>query len=418
MSKPVKSTLDNGIRVVSEFMPGVRSVTVGFWVGVGSRDEPVELGGTTHFLEHLLFKGTDKRTALEIAEEMDAVGGDLNAFTTKEFTCYYARTLDDDLPLALDILTDITCNPAFPEDEVDIERGVILEEIRAHEDDPADVAHELFYAALWPTHPLGRPILGQAETIATLPRADIADYFRDYYLPENMVISAAGNVEHENLLARVHEAFGAMSGGRAPRVHTPENEEVTVAITERSSEQAHLVYGMPALGHRDPDRYALTVMNHILGGSMSSRLFQEIREKRGLAYSVYSYRSLYDETGTFGVYAGTKPDQAHQVAELIISELSKIADSGVTIEELERAKGHVRGSLALSNEDSGSRMSRIGRGELVADELLTIDDLVGVVDAVTQDDIARVTGRVLGDSRRVLAVVGPFQEGAFDSVIM
>lgn len=417
MSKPLKSTLDNGIRVVSEFMPGVRSVAVGFWIGVGSRDEPARLGGTTHFIEHLLFKGTDKRTALEIAEEMDAVGGDLNAFTTKEFTCYYARTLDEYLPLALDILTDITCNPTFPEEEVDIERGVILEEIRAHEDDPADVAHELFYSTLWPTHPLGQPILGHSETIASLPRAEIANFFRDNYLPEDMVIAAAGNIEHETLVERVHEVFGAMAGGRARRMHVPESEEVTIAIKERPSEQAHLVYGMPAIGHRDPDRYALTVMNHIVGGSMSSRLFQEIREKRGLAYSVYSYRSLYDETGTFGIYAGTKPEQANQVADLIISELAKIADSGVSVDELERAKGHVRGSLALSNEDSGARMSRIGRGELVADELLTIDDLVSVVDAVSRDDVARVTDRVLGSGQRVLAVVGPFQEGAFDSVI-
>lgn len=398
-------------------MPGVRSATVGFWVGVGSRDEPEEVGGVTHFLEHLLFKGTDTRSALEIAEAMDAVGGDLNAFTTKEFTCYYARTLDDDLPLALDILTDITCNPAFPEDEIDIERGVILEEIRAHEDDPADVAHELFYSALWPGHALGRPILGEAEVVASMPRSTIAGYFRGHYLPENMVVSAAGNIDHEILVRRVEDAFGSMAGGRAVRAETPESSEITVAINERQSEQAHLVYGMPAIGHRDPDRYALTVMNHVLGGSMSSRLFQEIREKRGLAYSVYSYRSYYDETGTFGVYVGTRPDQAGEVIELVIGELDKMSSGGVTSDELERAKGHVRGALALSNEDSGARMSRIGRGELVADELLTIADLVDAVDAVSQDDIARVTDRVVGNARRVLAVVGPFEDGAFDTVI-
>lgn len=411
-----KSTLENGIRVVTEHMPGVRSVTVGFWVGVGSRDEPEELAGVTHFLEHLLFKGTEKRSALEIAEAMDAIGGDLNAFTTKEFTCYYARTLDEDLPLALDILTDITCQPAFPDDEVNVERGVILEEIRSHDDDPSEVAHELFYSTLWPMHPLGRPILGQAETITSLLKSEIASYFSGHYLPQNMVIAAAGNVDHERLTSVIAEKFAAISGGRKSRLPVPELTDVSIGVIERPSEQAHVVYGMPGIGNRDPDRYALTVMNHILGGSMSSRLFQEIRERRGLAYTVYSYRSFYDEVGTFGIYAGTAPDRAREVIELIQFELEKLVESGVTIEELERAKGHVRGALALSNEDSGARMSRIGRSELVSDELLTIDDLVSCIDAVTQEDIARVTERIVGNGRRVLAVVGPFTDDAFTNL--
>lgn len=417
MTAPRKSTLDNGIRVVTEAMPEVRSVSIGFWVGVGSRDEEPRFGGATHFLEHLLFKGTDSRTALEIAESMDAVGGDLNAFTTKEFTCYYARALDDDRALAFDILIDITRNPTFPKSEVEIERGVILEEIRAHEDDPGDVAHELFYHTLWPEHPLGRPILGSGELVAGMDRDEISAYFRTHYLPENLVIAAAGNIDHDEVVERIEAGFDGLTGGRPRREMTPAVAGARIGVISRPSEQAHLLFGMLGLAHQDEDRYALTVLNHILGGGMSSRLFQEIREKRGLAYSVYSYKSLYDETGTFGVYAGTNPTQAREVIDLIETELAKLLKDGVTEIEIERARGHLKGSLALGHEDSGSRMSRIGRGELVANELLTVDDLVARVDAVSRDDVNRVAERVIGADDRVLAVVGPFEANDFDDIV-
>jgi predicted Zn-dependent peptidase len=411
---PVQRTqLTNGIRILSDPMPEVRSATVGFWVGAGSRDEPEGLFGATHFLEHLLFKGTDSRTAREIAEAIDAVGGELNAYTTKEYTAYYARVLDDDLPLAVDILADITRHPAFPPDEVETERTVILEEIRMRDDTPDDLVHDVFYETLWPDHPLGRAVLGTYESIEEISRDGIAGYFDDYYKPENLVVAAAGHVDHDDLCARVESAFAGTGGGRE-LVHTaPPPFEPSVKVVPRDSEQAHVVLGTVGLSRSDADRYALGVLTHILGGGMSSRLFQEVREKRGLAYSVYAYRSPYRDTGTFAVYAGTSPSTVKEVLDLVEAELDKVAADGVSEGELERAKGHVRGSMALSLEDSGSRMTRLGRNELVEGELLTVDEIVGRVEAVTLDDVARVAKRLFADQRYVLTVVGPFTDQDF-----
>jgi predicted Zn-dependent peptidase len=409
-----RTELDGGLRVVTEAMPELRSVSIGFWAGTGSRDESDELSGASHFLEHLLFKGTAARSAREIAESVEAVGGEMNAFTTKEYTAYYVRILDESTELALDILSDVIWSPAFRPEEVDSERQVILEEIRMRDDTPDDLVHELFGEALFPGHPLGREVLGQETTIEAMPRDEIADYHRAHYRAGNLVVAAAGNLDHDQVVEGVARRFAGQHGGRDARDLVGHESPATLRVLTRPTEQAHLVLGMPALSRTDPDRFALSALNQVLGGGMSSRLFQEVREKRGLAYSVYSYRMAFVETGLLAVYAGTAPKNAFQVLSIMHGELDRLAaDRGITDTELERAKGHLKGSLALSLEDSAGRMNRLGRSELTTGEVLSVDDLVAQIDAVTPDDVARVIERVIAPSRRVLAVVGPFDESAF-----
>jgi predicted Zn-dependent peptidase len=408
--------LDSGLRVVTEVMPELRSVCVGFWAGTGSRDESGDLSGASHFLEHLLFKGTDTRTAREIAESVEAVGGEMNAFTTKEYTAYYVRILDEGLDLALDILSDVIWRPAFRSDEVDSERQVILEEIHMRDDTPDDLVHDLFADALFPEHPLGREILGTADSIERMPRDDIAGYHHRHYRGGNIVVAAAGNLSHDAIVEGVARRFEGEGGGRETRELFDHEAPSTVRVLHRSTEQAHLVLGMPALSRTDPDRYALSVLNQVLGGGMASRLFQEVREKRGLAYSVYSYRMAFVETGLLAVYAGTAPGRADEVLAIVNAELDRIVDDGgISDDELLRAKGHLKGSLALSLEDSSGRMNRLGRSELTTGEVQSVDDVVAQIDVVTDDDIRRVIERVLAPRHRVLAVVGPFEEGAFEA---
>ena len=406
------SRLDNGIHVVTEWMPGSHSVTTGFWVDAGSRDEAPAIAGASHFLEHLLFKGTATRSARDIAEAIEAVGGDMNAFTTKEYTSFYTRLLDADLDLGLDILSDIMWAPAFRPEEIEAERQVILEEILMHEDEPSDLVHELFTDALYPGHPLGRPVLGDRSTITSMTRDDIAGYFEALYRPEAIVVAAAGNVDHDRVVAGVEERFRGRAGARPPRARPSLPPPRSVVVHNRPTEQAHLVVGTRGLDRGDDDRFALSVLNQVLGGGMSSRLFQEIREKRGLVYSVYSYRAAYVESGALAVYAGTSPGRAGEVLDLIEQELDRLVDTDVTQHELDVAKGHVKGSLALSLEDSAGRMSRIGRSQLVHGTVMSFEELVERTEAVTLDDLRRVVGRVV-DGQRVLAVVGPFAEDAF-----
>jgi predicted Zn-dependent peptidase len=407
-----QARLDSGIRVVTEHMPDAHSVTTGFWVDAGSRDEPPELAGASHFLEHLLFKGTDTRSARDIAEAIEAVGGDMNAFTTKEYTAFYTRVLDDDLELGLDILSDIIWAPAFRVDEVEAERQVILEEILMHEDEPSDHVHDLFTEALYPGHPLGREVLGDESTISAMSRDQIRGYFSEFYRPEAIVVAAAGNLDHEGIVAGLERRYAGRAGGRPERRAPPLAPPRRVVVSTRPTEQAHIVVGVRARARNDDDRFALAALNQVLGGGMSSRLFQEIREKRGLSYSVYSYRAAYLETGALAVYAGTSPSHVHEVLELIHGELDHMASGDVTARELDLAKGHLKGSLALSLEDSASRMTRIGRGVLLHDEVLSFDELVRRTEAVALDDVARVAGQVLTDER-TLAVVGPFEHDAF-----
>ena len=409
-----RTTLDSGATVVTERMNEVRSVSVGFWFDVGSRDEPGELAGTSHFLEHLLFKGTPTRSAKEIADAFDAVGGDINAFTGKEYTCYYSRVLDDDLSMSLDVLSDMLTKSVIDPDELESERKVILEEIAMHEDAPDELVHDLFYRSMWDGHPLGRPVLGFNESVGAVTRDQVADYWQDRYNPSNLVVAAAGHVDHEQIVASINELFEARPGRKTLRAGNPPNSQIGVRVHKRPTEQAHIVLGGEGLPRGHEDRHALSVVDTILGGGMSSRLFQEIREKRGLAYSVYSYRALYSDTGTFAIYAGTTPQNAKTVIDLVRAEVSSVLRDGITEAELERAKGHVKGSLVLSSEDPGSRMNRLGRQQLSTGEITSIDELIEKFNAIEMDDIRRVIDRVFGNGQLQVTVVGPFDEHAFD----
>ena len=404
--------LPSGLRLVTERMPDVRSVAVGFWVEAGSRDEDPRIAGASHFLEHLLFKGTDTRSAQQIAEAVDAVGGEMNAFTTKEYTAFYVRVLDDSVELAIDILSDIMWSPAFRPDEIEAERQVILEEILMHEDEPADLVHDVFTEAMFPGHALGREILGTQDTIEAMTRDEIRGYFADHYRPESIVVSVAGNADHDDVAAKVEAAFAGRSGAATLDRTSATPAPHRLAVLRRPTEQAHVVVGTPALDRDHDDRYALSAVNHVLGGGMSSRLFQEVREKRGLAYSVYSYRSAYQDTGTLAVYAGTAPGRVRETLDVIDGELDRLCADGITERELDLAKGHLKGSLALGMEDSGARMSRIGRALLVHGEVPPLDEVVAKIDAITIDDTARVVDDVLKRDR-TLAVVGPFDEAEF-----
>jgi predicted Zn-dependent peptidase len=403
------TTLEGGVTVVTERMPDVRSVSAGFWVGTGSRDEAPGLQGASHFLEHLLFKGTPTRSARRIAEEVDAVGGDINAFTTKEYTAFYARLLAQNLDLGLDILSDILWSPAFRPEEVEAERQVILEEILMRADEPADLVHEVFAEALFPDHPVGREVLGDDATVAAMTRDDIAAFHAHHYRPGNVVFAAAGQLEHGAVAEGVARRFAGRPGGQVPSRVGPKGPPRPLAVNCRPTEQVHLVLGTRGLDHHDDDRFALAVVDHVLGGGMSSRLFQSIREERGLAYSVYSYRAGFDDTGLLAVYAGTMPERAREVLELIEAEIDRMATGGVTAHELEVAQGHLLGEMALSLEDSAARMSRIGRSQLVHGSVWTIDEVAARIRGVTREDAARVAHRVLG-AERVLAVVGPVDD--------
>jgi predicted Zn-dependent peptidase len=397
------------LRVVTEHLPGLRSVAVGFWVGTGSRDEPDSIAGASHFLEHLLFKGTASRRAGEIAEAVESVGGDMNAFTGQEVTAFYVRVPDRHLPLALDILSEIVWSPALRHDEVESERQVILEEIRMREDTPDDVVHDLFAEALFPDHPLGREVAGTSETIAAMSREQIADYHAAHYLPSNVVVAVAGNLAHDAVVKTVDAAQPSSDNDRPVRLDGADaGAPRAVAVLERPLEQAHMVIGTRALRRNDPDRYALAVLDQVLGGGMSSRLFQEVRERRGLAYSVFSYRSAFQETGSLAVYCGTAPERVEEVLDVVAAELDRlVADGGIADRELVSAKGHLVGSLALSLESSSSRMHRIGRAELTMGEIPTLDEVVEAVEQVTAADLSRVIDRVLGTGTRATAVVGP-----------
>lgn len=412
-----KSVLPGGLRVVTEAVPGVRSAAFGVWVGVGSRDEAVHEHGASHFLEHLLFKGTDKRDALEIAAVMDAVGGELNAFTAKEYTCYYARVLDADLALAVDVVSDLVTSALVTPDDVESERGVILEEISMHDDDPGDVVHDAFSEALYGDHPLGLPVIGTVASVQALSADAIAGYYRGRYRPPEMVVSATGNIEHQAVVELVSAAFPDGRASPAPlRPWAPPPVLSGAVVEDRPTEQAHLVLGMHGLARDDDRRFALSVLNNGLGGGMSSRLFQEVREKRGLAYSVYSYASSHHDTGMFGIYAGCSPARVDEVLELCREELAAVAEKGLTDEEITRAQGQLRGSLVLGLEDTGSMMSRIGKAELVHGEVLSVEELLRRIAAVTPDDVRAVADDVL---RRPLSlgIIGPFPDRDFAEVL-
>jgi predicted Zn-dependent peptidase len=409
-----RTVLPGGLRVVTESVPGVRSAAFGIWVGVGSRDETPVQAGAAHYLEHLLFKGTPTRSALDISASIDGVGGEMNAFTSKEYTCFYARVLDADLPLAVDVISDLVTSALLRPNDVDSERDVILEEIAMRDDDPGDLVHEEFADAMFGPTPLGRPILGTVDTIEAITPRAIRSFYRRQYRPENMVVSAAGNVDHATVVRLVRRAFSAAGMldsdtlPSLPRTGAFRTRGAgAVRVLTKSTEQANVVLGVPGVARDDERRFALGVLNAALGGGMSSRLFQEIREKRGLAYSVFSFAAHYADTGMFGVYAGCLPKKVDDVLDIARDELVKVAAHGITADELARGKGQMRGGLVLGLEDTGSRMSRIGKAELLAGDLWSTAEVLAAIEAVTVDDVRAIATGLL-QVTPTLAVIGPF----------
>jgi predicted Zn-dependent peptidase len=411
--------------VITEELPAVRSVSFGVWVGIGSRDESPSVAGSSHFLEHLLFKGTRRRSALDISSGIEAVGGETNAFTGKEYTCYYARVLDADLPLAMDVICDMLSSSLITPEDVEVERGVILEEIAMHEDDPGDVVHDVFTESVFGNHPLGRPVIGTVESITAMTRKQIHSFYKRRYQPGQLVVAAAGNLDHATVVRAVRAAFDAagMVGGdgvpAAPRRGTERAVPATggvVSVVEKETEQAHVILGTTGLARHDERRFTLGVLNHALGGGMSSRLFQEVRERRGLAYSVYSYSSHHADTGLFGVYAGCARKRVDEVLQVIRHELDSVAAKGLTDEEVSRGKGMLKGATVLGLEDTGSRMSRIGKSELVYGDILEVDELLARIDEVTAEDVRSVASELLVRPMS-LGVIGPFDGHDFSEAV-
>lgn len=419
-----RSVLPSGVRVLSESVPGARSATIGFWIGVGSRDEyhpgAEDSGfGSTHFLEHLLFKGTPQRSALDIAVAFDAVGGDSNAITAKEYTCYYAKVRDRDISMAIGVLGDMLTESVLDPEEFETERGVILEELSHAADDPGDVAGNELFAAVFGDHPLGRPVGGTPETIGRATRDGVWNHYRAHYEPSELVVSVAGSIDHDELVALVSNALrpaGWLEGADAPAARRSTTSSTLtgtrrLVTVSRPIEQVHLMLGMPALTVTDPERVTLSMLNAVLGGGMSSRLFTEIRERRGLAYSVYSFAGAHSDAGLEGMYAACSPRNAPAVVELMRSELAQLSD-GVTAEEMERAFGQISGRAALSLEDSDVRMSLLARAELSLGEYLDLDENLRRLARVTAADVAEMAERLVAQPQSLVAV-GGIDEDAF-----
>lgn len=414
-----RTVLPSGLRIVTEEERSVRSAAFGIWVNVGSRDETVSTAGASHFLEHLLFKGTKRRSSLEISSAIEAVGGETNAFTSKEYTCFYARVIDKDLPLAVDVISDLITSSVVKADDVDAERKVVLEEIAMRDDDPSDLIHDLFLERYYGDTPLGRPILGTVESIKGMSRSTVFDYYQKRYQPEDLVVAVAGNIKHKSVVAMVESALskdGFLDQAKkdyqvrsSPKINVPGRGKVT--LLDRKTEQAYIVYGVPGVARDDKRRFALSILSSALGGGMSSRLFQEIREKRGLAYSTYAYSQQFAGSGVLSFYVGCKPEKAEESIKIIQSILHDVAENGLTQEEISRAKGAVSGSLVLSQEDTGSRMSRIGKSELVYGQVMSFDQILQEIADVTPEQIKEIARQSLPISP-TLAVVGPFRSAS------
>ena len=414
----------SGLRIVTEEVPSVRSAAVGIWVNVGSRDETPAVAGASHFLEHLLFKGTSRRSALEISSSIEAVGGEMNAFTSKEYTCFYARVIDTDLPMAIDVVSDLITSSIVSALDIDAERKVVLEEIAMRDDDPSDLVHDLYAETYYGDTQLGRPILGTVDSIKSMSRNAVFNYYKKRYLPQDLVVAVAGNIKHKKVVEMVERALSAdgfLDVKGAPQIRGNEImrkvKQRPVGIITRKTEQAHMFYGMEGVARHDYRRFAMGILASALGGGMSSRLFQEIREKRGLAYSVYAYAQQFAGSGQIGFYAGCNPTKAIEVIEIIRQVLSDVAEHGMTHEEINRAKGAVRGSLVLSQEDSGSRMSRIGKNEIVYGHVMGFDEILQEISSVTHEDVRKVASEFLTKTP-TLALVGPFKnESTFEKVL-
>ena len=411
-----QSILPSGLKIITETVPTVRSAAVGYWVATGSRDEEIPEAGAAHFLEHLLFKGTPTRTAMEISSSLEAVGGDMNAFTTQEYTCFHAKVLDRDMKLVIDTLSDMLTSSNVTNEDVDQERNVVLEEISMHEDEPNELAYDNWSQTLLGDQPIGRPIIGTRKSITEMTRTQVYGFFKKYYSPERTIISIAGNIDHDVAVKMIVDSLKGTDWDKSgvkplePRTSKPlPTVGSGIKIVKKDTEQAHIVWGVPGLDRHDEKRYIIAVLSAAVGGGMSSRLFQEIREKRGLVYTVYSFAHHYTGTGIFGVYAGTTKEKVNEVVEIIKKELADVAANGITEEELERGKGALRGGLVLGLEETNARMTRIAKGELLYGEYMSLDDTLSKIDAVSVEDIKALAAQLF-TQKALLCVVGSFND--------
>ncbi|MGE5404155.1 MAG: M16 family metallopeptidase [Candidatus Saccharibacteria bacterium] len=403
----VTRNLANGARVVMEEIPHVRSAAIGVFVKIGSRHETEESNGISHFLEHMIFKGTSTRTAREIAEQFEEMGGQLNAYTSKEYTCYYARVLDENINDAMDVLFDMLFNSHLNEKELDTERGVILEEINMYEDSPDELVHDVFNQTILVQHPLGRPILGTSEKVSAITQETIYKYYRSYYKPQNMIIAVAGNIKSDEIIARL-EKYNGFDPGQVGII-TDGGQPVSVQginLVSKETEQVQICLGVPSISYMDDRRYTQNIMNSILGGGMSSRLFQKLREEKGLAYSVYSYSSTYRDTGTYVIYIGTSPGKVEEFFGLLGDELKDFADNGATEEELERTKKQMKASMYLGLESIMARMTRLGKSEMFYGKIVPVEEIMDKIYAVTPAMIRDFAAETLGGSQFTLASIG------------
>jgi predicted Zn-dependent peptidase len=407
-SRAVQQTVfPNGLVVMTEPMPHVRSVSVGIWIRSGSRREPVDLNGISHFIEHMVFKGTSRRTAEDIAREVDRVGGMLDAFTAKEMVCFNTRVIDEHLPIAFDVLADMLLDPRFPEEEISRERSVILEEIRMVEDDPEDLVHELFAKNFWGRHPLGRPILGTQDSVERFDRVILDGWFRRWYTPNNMIITAAGNLSHEQLLDLVGPRFGERPAAPENHAENPPAPQAEIAARSKAElEQVHLCLGVPAHSMSDPRRYTVAILNNLLGSGMSSRLFQNIREKQGLAYAVFSEASHYHDAGVLSVYAGTSLESLEKLVHSVTVEFRDLKQNLVTDEELRRSKDNLKGGTLLSLESTGARMSDLARQYLYYGRYISPEARIAQMESVTREEILQLAREMFQPSRTAAAIVG------------
>jgi predicted Zn-dependent peptidase len=402
----VRDVLDNGLRILTERMTQVRSISIGVWLTRGSRHEAADRSGIAHFVEHMLFKGTSTRSAEDIAQQIDSIGGQLDAFTAKEYASYYIKVLDEHLPLAIDILADIVRNPAFSPDDIEREKKVVVEEIKMVEDTPDDLVHELFTQAFWENHPLGRPILGTRETVEAFTSDLLRDYFRNVYTAKNLIVSAVGNLEHARVRDLVAEKFGSLvEPSERVREQAP-SVSPNILVRSKELEQSHICVGVSSYPQNHEERYSSYVLNTLLGGSMSSRLFQNVREKRGLAYAVFSGLSAYRDAGSFTVYAGCANEAVSEVIDLIVEEIRGVKQTAVPEAELRRSKDHLKGSLMLSLENTASRMSHLARQEIYFDRQFGLDETLAGIERVTSDDVRRVAEDLFRNGWLAATVLG------------
>lgn len=402
-----KEVMNNGLTILTEQMPHVRSISMGVWLKIGSRSETPEINGVAHFIEHLLFKGTSNRTAEEIARQVDSIGGHLDAFTAKETICYSTKVLDEHLPIAFDILSDLLLNPKFDPDDMEKERGVILEEIKMVEDTPDDLVHEIFMQNFWKDQPLGRPILGTKQTVNKLDRDKVMDFFRQFYTPDDLIISAAGNLEHRRVVDLISEKFGGVGTSRNGHVDIPAHTHSRISLrSKKELEQVHICLGVPSYSLSHEDRYVCYLLNTILGGGMSSRLFQNIREKQGLVYAIFSGLNSYRDTGCLSVYAGTSLETTEKVVDMIVQELRNLKRQPVDCEELRRAKDYLKGSLMLGLESTSSRMSNLARQEMYFGKNVSLDEVISNIESVTTEQVQHLANTFFDTRLIALTVLG------------